>query len=67
MQIPPRLCDRPIARVRGARSRLVMRFHGNWAVESTIRIAGVGLRLRTNTNAVPSCEEVVYVSYESAL
>ena len=66
MQIPPRLCNRAIVRIRSAGSRLVARFHGDGTIESTVRVTSIGLWLSSNTNTVPTCEELVYVSSGSA-
>lgn len=67
MEVLPRLCNRTIVRIRGAGSRLIPRFHGDGAVESTICITSVGLRLRFDTDAVPSFEEIVYECRELVL
>jgi hypothetical protein len=37
-----------------------VRFRGDGTVESTVGVTSVGLRLCSNTDAVPSCEEVVW-------
>jgi hypothetical protein len=59
MEVSSLPCNRTIVRIRSARARLILRFHRDGTVESTVRIAGIGLRLRSNADAVPSCEEVV--------
>ena len=59
MEILPFLCDQAIVGIRCARTRLILRFYGDGTVESTIRVASIGLRLRPKSDAVPSREEVV--------
>jgi len=58
------LRDWAVVAIRCSRTRLVDCFHRNWAVENTVRVASVGLRLHGKTNALPALEEVVCVVAE---
>ena len=55
------LGDRAVIAIRSGRTRLVDGFHRDRTVEEAICIAGVGLRLRGQADALPTVEEIVRV------
>ena len=61
MEVVSCLRDRAVVAIRCCRTRLVDGIHRDRAVEDTIRVTGVGLRLCGETNALPAFEEIVCV------
>jgi len=53
--------DGSVVGIRSVGSRLVQGCQRYRAVESAVRIAGIGLRLRGHADAIPAVEEVVCV------
>jgi hypothetical protein len=63
MEVVSCLGDRAVIAIRSGRTRLVGGFHRDWAVEDTVGVTIVGLRLYGQTDALPAFEEVVCVGY----
>jgi hypothetical protein len=61
VEVVSRLGDRAVVATRSCRARLVVGCHRDWAIEDTVRVTGVGLRLYGQTDALPTIEEVVCV------
>jgi hypothetical protein len=53
--------DRTVIAIGSGRTRLVGSFQRDRAVEDTIRVTIVGLRLYGQTDALPAFEEIVFV------
>ena len=55
------LGDWTVIAIGSSRTRLIVGRHGDRAVEDTVRVTGVRLRLCGQTDALPALEEVVCV------
>ena len=61
VEVVSRLGDWAVIAIRSGRARLVGGFHRYWAVEDTVRVTRIGLRLHGQTKTLPAFEEIVCV------